>query len=232
MFLGNIIFELSDAMATSIVDISQINMEGLIRDIEEEEVMRLLKQMMENNMIILKLQKQFLKLQEAEKEKRRREQEREWRRREYNKRWEEEEQKGRKERKEEERKRIDDEWRRVEEIRIKEERRTKKEWKQQEVCGRRREVNRKRAMIERKCFVCRMFGYIACNCINVESRREEGSTPMPLNKFEVLKSRVMNVKEGSGKEIRKDRKMILRKERLKEGKKGNCCNSEDRVKVG
>ena len=43
MFLGNIIFELSDAMATSIVDLSQINMEGLIRDIEEEEVMRLLK---------------------------------------------------------------------------------------------------------------------------------------------------------------------------------------------
>ena len=43
MFLGNIIFELLDAMTTSIVDISQINMKGLIRDIEEEEVMRLLK---------------------------------------------------------------------------------------------------------------------------------------------------------------------------------------------
>jgi len=55
---------------------------------------------------------------------------------------------------------------------------------------------------------------------------------MPLNKFEVLKSRVMNVKEGSGKEIKKDRKMILRQKRLKEGKKGNCCNSKDRVKVG
>jgi len=77
MLLENIIFELSDAMATSIVDISQINMEGLIRDIEEEEVMRLPKQVMENNMIILKLQKQLLKLQEAEKEKRRREEERE-----------------------------------------------------------------------------------------------------------------------------------------------------------
>ena len=75
--MENIIFELSDAMATSIVDISQINMEGLIRDIEEEEVMRLPKQVMENNMIILKLQKQLLKLQEAEKEKRRREEERE-----------------------------------------------------------------------------------------------------------------------------------------------------------
>jgi len=77
MLLENIIFELSDAMATSIVDISQINMEGLIRDIEEEEVMRLSKQVMENNMIILKLQKQLLKLQEAENEKRRREEERE-----------------------------------------------------------------------------------------------------------------------------------------------------------
>ena len=75
--MENIIFELSDAMATSIVDISQINMKGLIRDIEEEEVMRLPKQVMENNMIILKLQKQLLKLQEAEKEKRRREEERE-----------------------------------------------------------------------------------------------------------------------------------------------------------
>ena len=74
-------------------------------------------------------------------------------------------------------------------------------------------------MIERKCFVCRGFGHITHNCINVESKREEGSTLIPLNKFEVLKSRVMNVKECSGKEIRKDRKMILREERLKEEKK-------------
>ena len=58
-------FKLSDAMATSIFDISQVNMEELIRDVGDKEVMGLLKQVMKNNMIILKLQKQLLKLQEA-----------------------------------------------------------------------------------------------------------------------------------------------------------------------
>jgi len=48
---------LLDAMVTNIVDISQVNMEELIRDVEEEEVMKLLKQVMENNVMILKLQK-------------------------------------------------------------------------------------------------------------------------------------------------------------------------------
>jgi len=47
---------------SSIVDISQINMEELIRDIREEEVIRLLKQIMENNMMLLNLQKQILEL--------------------------------------------------------------------------------------------------------------------------------------------------------------------------
>jgi len=41
----------------SIVDISQINTERLIRDIEKEEAMRLLKQIIENNVILLNLQK-------------------------------------------------------------------------------------------------------------------------------------------------------------------------------
>ena len=51
---------------------------------------------------------------------------------------------------------------------------------------------------------CEGFGHIdARNCRN---RGEEGSIPMPSNKFEVLKSRVMNVGEGSGREIGKDRK--------------------------
>jgi len=36
---------------------------------------------------------------------------------------------------------------------------------------RRREENKQRAMEERKCFVCRGFGHIACYCRNV---REEG----------------------------------------------------------
>jgi len=65
---------LLEAITTSIVDISQINMEGLIRDVEEEKAMRLLKQVLENNMM---LQKQILELQVAENQKKRREQERE-----------------------------------------------------------------------------------------------------------------------------------------------------------
>jgi len=40
--------------------------------------------------------------------------------------------------------------------------------------------------------------------------------PMSSNKFEVLKSRVMNIGEESGREIEKNRKTILREERLKE----------------
>jgi len=71
-------------------------------------------------------------------------------------------------------------------------------------------------MKERKSFVCGGFGHIACNCRNMESRRKEESILMVSNKFEVLKSRVINVGEDSGREIRKDRKMILRKKRLKE----------------
>jgi len=52
----------------------------------------------------------------------------------------------------------------------------------------------------------------------VKSRKEEESILMLSNKFEVLKSRVMNVREGSGREIKKDRKMILKKKRLKKEK--------------
>jgi len=42
--------------------------------------------------------------------------------------------------------------------------------------------------------------------------------PMSSNKFEVLKSRVMNIGEESGREIEKNRKTILREERLKKEK--------------
>jgi len=76
---------------SSIVDISQINMEELIRDIREEEVIRLLKQIMENNMMLLNLQKQILELQVVEDQKRRRQQERGQSKREDEERWEEEE---------------------------------------------------------------------------------------------------------------------------------------------
>jgi len=66
--LGDIVFEFSDAMATNIVNVSQVNMEELIRGVEKKEAMRLLKQVMENNIMILKLQKQLLELQEAGKQ--------------------------------------------------------------------------------------------------------------------------------------------------------------------
>jgi len=58
---------------------------------------------------------------------------------------------------------------------------------------RRREENRQRAIEERKCFGCRGFGHVACYCRNV---KEEGPTQVPLNKFEVLKDRVMQKGEG------------------------------------
>jgi len=37
-------------------------------------------------------------------------------------------------------------------------------------------MNRERAMMERKCFVCGGFGYIICNCRNVENRQIERPT--------------------------------------------------------
>jgi len=77
--------------------------------------------------------------------------------------------------------------------------------------------------MERKCFVCGGFGHITHNCRN---RREEGSIPMFSNKFEVLKSKVMNIGEESGREIEKDRKTILREERLKKEKLVEVQNTE------
>ena len=74
-------------------------------------------------------------------------------------------------------------------------------------------------MQERKCFGYRGFGYIIHNYRNMESRREEESTQIPSNKFEVLISRVMNMRVPSRGKLRKDRKTILREEKLKERKK-------------
>jgi len=50
----------------NIVDISQVNMEGLIRDVGKEKATRLLKQVIENNMFLLNLQRQILELQVVE----------------------------------------------------------------------------------------------------------------------------------------------------------------------
>jgi len=113
-----------------------------------------------------------------------------------------------------ERKRVNEEWRRIEEMRIREERRAEKKWRKQEELERRREERRIRAIEERKCFGCGSFGYVARHCRNM---REEELTQMSSNRFELLKVRVMQRGEGSGKEVVKDRKEILREERMKKG---------------
>ena len=50
-------------------DISQINMEEIIRVYSEEEMVRMIKEIMENNAIMLKLQKQVAELKVVEKER-------------------------------------------------------------------------------------------------------------------------------------------------------------------
>jgi len=110
--------------------------------------------------------------------------------------------------------RVDEEWEKIEKMRIKEERRVEKEWRKQEEFERRREERRIRAMEEKKCFGCGGFGHVACYCKNVG---EEGLAQVPLNKFEVLKDRVMQKEEEGGGEVRKDRKKILREEKAKRG---------------
>ena len=70
-------------------------------------------------------------------------------------------------------------------------------------------------MEERKCFVCGDFEHIAHHYRNVG---EERSILTPSNKFEVLKSQVMQKRKGSEKEERKDRRTILREEKLNKEK--------------
>ena len=55
---------------------------------------------------------------------------------------------------------------------------------------------------------------MAYGCRNVG---KEGPAQVPSNRFEVLKVRVMQKGKGSGKEVAKDRKEILREERTKRG---------------
>ena len=69
-------------------------------------------------------------------------------------------------------------------------------------------------MEERKCYACGGFRHIAYSCRNVE---EKGPAQVPSNKFEVLRSRVMQKGEGGGGEVRKYRKEILKEQRAKRG---------------
>ena len=85
-----------------------------------------------------------------------------------------------------------------------------------EEAKKKKEEKRRRAIKERRCFVCGIFGHMARYCRNREEKK--GSTQMPLNKFEILKDRVMQRGEGSSREIVKDRKEILKEERVKKMK--------------
>jgi len=66
-----------EEIRNEIVDISQVNIKEMIREYGEEEVVRLMNVIIENNVIMLKLQKQILELQVAAEEKKRRRKDRE-----------------------------------------------------------------------------------------------------------------------------------------------------------
>ena len=63
---------LEEEIRNKMADISQVNMEEMIREYGEEEGVKLMKVIMENNMTMLKLQKQILELQVAAEERKRR----------------------------------------------------------------------------------------------------------------------------------------------------------------
>ena len=82
-----------------------------------------------------------------------------------------------------------------------------------EIKKKKKEERRRRAIRERRCFVCGIFGHMACYCRNREEKMR--STQLLSNKFEILKDRVLQREEGSGKEKGKDRREILKEERKK-----------------
>ena len=81
-----------EEIRNKMADISQVNMEKIIKEYSEEEVVRLMNMIIGNNVMILKLQKQISELQAVAKEKKRRQEDREQKKREYEEKREEEEQ--------------------------------------------------------------------------------------------------------------------------------------------
>jgi len=57
-------------------DMSQVNMEEMVRKYNKEETVSIMKEIMENNAIMLKLQKQIVELQVAEEEKKKKQRKR------------------------------------------------------------------------------------------------------------------------------------------------------------
>ena len=85
-------FVFEEEIRNKMADISQVNMEKIIKEYSEEEVVRLMNMIIGNNVMILKLQKQISELQAVAKEKKRRQEDREQKKREYEEKREEEEQ--------------------------------------------------------------------------------------------------------------------------------------------
>ena len=196
-------------------DIGQVDMGEITRRYSEEEVARMMKEIIENNKMMLKLQKQIGEPQMVENEEKSRQVEyrRKEREQEETDRWMEEYRK-RNEKEREKQKRVEEEWRKIESMRKREEKNVEKEWRYQEMRERKKKENRQRAMEERKCFGCGGFGHMAYNCRNIGA---EEPTLVSSNRFEVLKVRVMQRGEGSSKEAAKDRREILREEKAKRG---------------
>ena len=201
-----------------VANIGQVDIEEMTRRYGEEEVARLMGEIVKNNEIIIKTQKQIGELQMVEEERKRRQVEyrRRERKQEETDRWMEEYRKrNEKEREEkEEQKRIDEEGRRIEGMKRREEKKAEKEWRYLKIKERRKEVNRQNAIEERKYFGCGGFGHMASHCRKIG---KEEPIPVSSNRFEVLKVRVMQKGKGSGKEVTKDRREILRKEKAKRG---------------
>jgi len=77
---------------------------------------------------------------------------------------------------------------------------------------------RSRVMCEGSSYrCCKKFGHLAYNCRNV---KEERGKAIPLNKFEILSSRVMQ-SEDEGRTIRRVEAVVV--ECYKYGKKGHKC---------
>ena len=66
-----------EEIRNEMADISQMNMEEMIKEYGEEEAVRLLNIIMKNNVTMLKLQEQILELQVVAEKKRRRQEDRE-----------------------------------------------------------------------------------------------------------------------------------------------------------
>jgi len=111
--------------------------------------------------------------------------------------------------------------REIEEI----ERKKKKIDEKIEIRKKKKEEKRRRVIRERRCFVCGIFGHMARYCRNREEKK--GLTQMLLNRFEVLRDRVMQRGEGSGREIVKDRREILKEEKEKKTKRKTKVQKKD-----